>query len=115
MPMAIPTSEINSTQTSNPPPISTTIASPAMSIPFQNVHHHILEKLTQENYILWQFLMVSFLEGQNLFNYVDGTLPLPSKLIPNRASSLLVTNPAYLPWYHQDRMIFSAIISTLSM
>jgi len=115
MSMAIPTSEIDSTQTSNPPPIPTTVASPAMSIPIQNVHHHIFEKLTQENYILWQFLMVSFLEGQNLFGYVDGTLPQPSKLIPNRASGLLVTNPAYLPWYHQDRMIFSAIISTLSV
>jgi hypothetical protein len=73
------------------------------------------EKLTQENYLLWQFLMVPFLEGQNLFGYVDGTLPQPPKLIPDSTSGLLVTNPAYLPWYHQDRMIFSAIISTLSV
>jgi hypothetical protein len=50
-----------------------------------------------------------------LFGYVDGTLPQPPKLIPNITSGLLVTNPAYLPWYHQDRMIFSAIISTLSV
>jgi hypothetical protein len=71
-----------------------------------------IEKLTQENYILWQFLMVPFL-GQNLFGYVDGTLPQPPKLIPDSTSSLLVTNPAHLPWYDQDRMIFSAIISTL--
>jgi hypothetical protein len=107
--------EIDSTQTSNPPPISTTVASLAASIPIQNVHHHISEKLTQENYLLWQFLMVPFLEGQNLFGYVDGTLSQPPKLIPDNTSGLLVTNPAYLPWYHQDRMIFSAIISTLSM
>jgi hypothetical protein len=59
--------------------------------------------------------MVPFLEGQNLFGYVDGTLPQPPKLIPDNTSGLLVTNPAYLPWYHQDQMIFSAIISTLSV
>jgi hypothetical protein len=47
--MAIPTSETDSTQTSNPSPIFTTVASPAASIPIQNVHHHISEKLTQEN------------------------------------------------------------------
>jgi len=95
--MAIPTSETDSTQTSNTPPISTSVAFPAASIPIQNVHHHISEKLTQENYILWQFLMVPFLEGQNLFGYVDGTLPQPPKFIPDRTSGLLVTNLAYLP------------------
>jgi hypothetical protein len=70
--MAAPTSETDSTTTSNPTPISIPIISP---IPIQNVHHHVSEKLTQDNYILWQFLMVPFLEGHNLFGYVDGTFP----------------------------------------
>jgi hypothetical protein len=109
--MAVPTSETDSTNTS-PPPISITAASP---IPNQNVHHHIVEKLTQDNYILWQFLMVPFLEGHNLFGHVDGTIPQPPKLIPDRTSGLLILNPDHLPWYHQDRIIFSAIISTLSV
>jgi len=61
----------------------------------QNVHHHISEKLTQENYILWQFLMVSFLEAQNLFGYVDGTTQRPPQLIPDTTSSLLISNPGY--------------------
>jgi hypothetical protein len=117
--MAIPTSKTDSTHTSppvsTPPPISITVASPTTSIPIQNVHHHISEKLTQENYILLQFLTVPFLEGQNLFGYVNGTNPQPPKLIPDCTSGLLITNPDHLPWYHQDRMIFSAIISTLSV
>jgi hypothetical protein len=79
------------------------------------VHHHISKKLTQDNYILWQFLMIPFLEGQNLFGYVDGTTQRPSQLIPDTTSGLLVANPSYQSWYHQDRMIFSAIISTLSV
>jgi hypothetical protein len=109
--MVVPTSETNSTNTS-PPPISITAASP---IPIQNVHYHISEKLTQDNYILWQFLMVPFLEGQNLFGHVDDTILQPPKLIPDQTSSLLILNPDHLPWYHQDRIIFSAIISTISV
>jgi len=85
MSMAGPTSETDSTNTS-PRPISITAASP---IPIQNVHHHIFEKLTQDNYILWQFLMVPFLEGHNLFGHVDGTILQPPKLIPDRTSGLL--------------------------
>jgi hypothetical protein len=59
--------------------------------------------------------MVPFLEGHNLFGYVDGTFPQPPKLVPNRTSGLLILNPDHSPWYHQDRIIFSAIISTLSV
>jgi hypothetical protein len=99
--MVVPTSETNSTNTS-PPPISLTAASP---IPIQNVHH----------YSLWQYLMVPFLEGQNLFGHVDDTILQPPKLIPDQTSSLLILNPDHLPWYHQDRIIFSAIISTISV
>jgi hypothetical protein len=62
-----------------------------------------------------QFLMVPFLEGQNLFGYVDGTTPRPPQLISDSTSGLLISNPGYQTWYHQDRMIFSAIISTLSV
>jgi hypothetical protein len=109
--MVAPTSETDST-TSNPPPISIPVTSPIL---IQNVHYHISEKLTQDNYILWQFLMVPFLEGHNLFGYVDGTFPQPPKLIPDRTSGLLIINPDHSSWYHQDRIIFSAIISTLSV
>jgi hypothetical protein len=59
--------------------------------------------------------MVPFLECQNLFGYIDGTTPRPPQLLPDSTSGLLVANPSYHSWYHQDRMIFSAIISTLSV
>jgi hypothetical protein len=81
----------------------------------QHAHHRISEKLNQDNYILWRFLMVPFLEVQNLFGYVDGTHPRPPQLIPDCTSGLLLSNPKYQSWYHQDKMIFSAIISTLSV
>jgi hypothetical protein len=57
--------------------------------------------------------MVPFLEGQNLFGYVDSKTPRPPQLLPDPTFGLLVANPSYHSWYHRDRMIFSAIISTL--
>jgi hypothetical protein len=59
--------------------------------------------------------MVPFLEGQNLFRHVNGSTPRPPQLVPDTTSDLLIANPGYQTWYHQDRMIFSAIISTLSV
>jgi hypothetical protein len=59
--------------------------------------------------------MVPFLEGQNLFGYVDGTHPRPPQRIPDPTFCLLLSNPEYQSWYHQDKMIFGAIISTLSV
>jgi hypothetical protein len=79
------------------------------------VHHHISEKFNQDNYILWRFLMVPFLEGQNLFGYIDGTHPRPPQLIPDPTFGLFLSNPEYQSWYHQGKMIFSVIISTLSI
>jgi hypothetical protein len=111
--MAIPSSETNSNVTS--PPLSTILSPSVLPPQIQNVHAHISEKLTQDNYILWQFLMVPFLEGQNQFGYIDGTTPRPPQLLPDPTSGLLVANPSNHSWYHQDRMIFSAIISTLSV
>jgi hypothetical protein len=53
---------------------------------------------TQDNYLLWQFLMVPFLEGQDLYGYVDGTNPRPPQLIADPTSGLLVANPSYQAW-----------------
>jgi hypothetical protein len=61
------------------------------------------------------FLWFRSLEGQNLCSYVDGTHPRPPQLLPDPTSGLLLSNPEYQLWYHQEKMIFSAIISTLSV
>jgi len=61
------------------------------------VHHHISEKLTQDNYILWQFLMVPFLKvkiysGMSMEQLHD---PLNSFPTPHPVSSLQI--PAINP------------------
>lgn len=115
--MATPLSISETTSSQIAPPVShpPQINSFANLIALQNVHHHISKKIKQDNYILWRFLMVPFLEGQNLFGYVDGTHPRPPQLLPDPTSGLLLSNLEYQSWYHQDKMIFGAIIYTLSV
>jgi len=115
MATSLPISETTSSQTAPPVSHPPQINSSANLIALQNVHHYISEKLNQDNYILWRFLMVPFLEGQNLFSYVDGTHPRPPQLLPDPTSGLLLSNAEYQSWYHQDKMIFNAIISALSV
>jgi hypothetical protein len=70
--------------------------------------------------MLWQYLMTSYLEGQNLFGYIDGTTLCPPKFLPSASASTSTTpaqqilNPEYQIWYRQDKLILSVIISTLS-
>jgi len=65
--------------------------------------------------MLWRFLMTSYLEAHELFGYVDGSLICPPQLVPYPTSSTaLVPNPKYQFWVQQDKLILSAITSTLS-
>jgi hypothetical protein len=59
-----------------------------------------------------------YLQGQQLFGYVNGEIPCPPELIFTSTidsySSVLVNNPTYTLWFHQDKIIFSDIISSLT-
>ena len=78
-----------------------------------NVTHHITLKLTQDNYPLWKVVVVPFLEDHDHIGFVDGAHPQPSKLTTDSTSRLLVANLDYQTWYHQNKLLMSALISTL--
>jgi len=102
----------SSTQSESSSSIVTSTSSPIL---LANLHHHISLKLTQDSYMLWRFLMTSYLEAHELFGYVDGSIICPPQLVPCPTSSTtLVPNPEYQFWVQQDKLILSAIISTLS-
>jgi hypothetical protein len=82
--------------------------------PLHNVTHHITLKLTQDNYPLWKVVVVPFLEGHDLIGFIDGMHPQPPKLSDDSTSGVLVPNPDYQPWYHQDKLLKSPLIYTLS-
>jgi hypothetical protein len=55
------------------------------------------------------------LEGNNFYGYVTGDLPCPPKFLQSTSIAIRVENPAYTPWYQQDKLIMSAAISSLSV
>jgi hypothetical protein len=86
----------------------------------QSLNHTVYVKLATENYLVWRTQAVPYLEGNSLFSYVTGEIPGPHQFIPtpttkaSASTSALVPNPAYMVWFHQDKLILSAIISTLT-
>jgi hypothetical protein len=105
---------------------SSHMASISSPISLTTLNHQINLKLSRDNYMLWQYLLASYLEGQNLFGYIDNSIPCPLKfisstIIPSSTSSTtttdsptLVPNPDYKVWVRQDKLILSVNISTIS-
>ena len=65
--------------------------------------------------------MVPYFEGHSLYGYITGETPAPPKEVASSASTsttptttTMVANLAYALWYHQDKLILSALIFTLS-
>lgn len=84
----------SSTQTSRLNPPHNSIASPITTL-----------KFTHQSYLLWKAQLVPYPQGQNFFGFVDVT--------PDSTAGSMVANPAYQTWFDQDKMILSAIISSL--
>jgi hypothetical protein len=74
-------------------------------------------KLTCDNYPLWFTVIVLFLEGHNFYGYVTGDFLCPPEFVtPSNSTSLSATkvkNPEYSVWYQQDKLIMSALISSI--
>uniref|UniRef100_A0A2N9H324 Retrotransposon Copia-like N-terminal domain-containing protein n=1 Tax=Fagus sylvatica TaxID=28930 RepID=A0A2N9H324_FAGSY len=80
------------------------------------VHHLITIKLTYENYLFWKAQVVPYLRGQHLFQFVDGSFPIPQPIIaaPLDSASTTLINPEFTQWQLQDQIVLSALISSLS-
>jgi hypothetical protein len=66
----------------------------------------------------WQFQLLAYLRGQDVYGFIDGTVLPPVQLIMNPATTprapAMIANPDYLSWYQQDQVIISVLVSTLS-
>lgn len=69
--------------------------------------------LDETNYPSWFFRLESFLKGQKLYGFVDGTVPCPPKCILD-SSGNSVPNPEFEVWCTQDQSIVNMIGQTLS-
>ncbi|KAD7478660.1 hypothetical protein E3N88_01796 [Mikania micrantha] len=69
-------------------------------------------KLTSTNYLSWKTQIEAILQGLDLFKFIDGTHlpPLPT-VKPDGSTTPHADFPK---WYRQDRLLFGALVGTLS-
>lgn len=77
--------------------------------------HKFAFTLSPTNYGFWKTMIQPFLVTNNLFGYVDGTIPCPSKTIadpdPTKPHQ---PNPNYSTWVSNDAHVRMLLISTIS-
>jgi hypothetical protein len=94
---------------------SSTSQSHVFNIPQMN--HSSSIKLAKDNYMAWQFQLLAYLCGQDVYGFIDSTILPPTQLIVNLATTLvapaMIANPDYLSWYQRDQLIISVMASML--
>jgi hypothetical protein len=102
---------MSSTSSSTTEPSSTSVAPTFLP----HIQHLITIKLNRDNYLLWKAQIVSYLRGQHLYGFIDGTKPAPPHSLAIQASgtTAIIPNPYFYTWHTQDQMILSALISSL--
>ena len=80
--------------------------------PFTLIQIQNCIKLTPTNYIAWKTQLQATLLGYDLYKFVDGTYPSPPTSIT--VNTTTTPNPAALTWFRQDRLVFGALVGTLS-
>ena len=78
-----------------------------------SVNMSSVTKLTHQNYLMWGRQVRALLEGHELQQFIDGSGVAPAPTI--QTDGVTSPNPAYAPWRHQDRLLYSAIIGAISL
>ncbi|KAF8389997.1 hypothetical protein HHK36_024517 [Tetracentron sinense] len=74
-----------------------------------NISQFVSVKLDGLNYLLWKNQIQPILILQDLFGFVDGSLPSPLLFLENG-----LPNPAFLSWKRSDNYVMSCINATLT-
>ncbi|CAA7032028.1 unnamed protein product [Microthlaspi erraticum] len=78
-----------------------------------NINMSNVTKLTLTNYLMWKLQVNALLDGYALADHLHGSATIP----PNTISVGDVTseNPDYVTWKCQDKLIYSALLGTISL
>jgi hypothetical protein len=91
------------------------VSAAASIISLSHTHQVISLKLINTNYLYWRIQMLSYLLGQGVFGFVDGSNTCPSSHVLAGDGISLQVNPLFLRSKQQDQLILSALLSSLSM
>jgi len=71
-------------------------------------------KLTKDNSLSWKTQLIPSFRAHKFLGYLEGSIPPPTPLLPTSSSSTTPTvNPEYDPWFEQDQLILSILISSI--
>ncbi|CAI9762783.1 unnamed protein product [Fraxinus pennsylvanica] len=76
--------------------------------------HLITTKLTTDNFPLWKVQITAYLQGQDLYQYIDGTLVTPPETISTTDADVFSPNPAFASWKKTDKLVLSILFSSIS-
>ncbi|XP_010542126.1 PREDICTED: uncharacterized protein LOC104815444, partial [Tarenaya hassleriana] len=76
-----------------------------------NINVSNVSKLTATTYIPWSVQIRALLQGYNLAGFLEPDAAPPATITANNA---VTANPAYEAWFRQDRLIFAALLGSLS-
>jgi hypothetical protein len=73
----------------------------------------ISEKLTQDNYLLWQTQVLLEIYGAQLYGYLDGSIEAPAKettIKDKDGVEMTITNPEYARWVAQGQSVLRFLV-----
>ena len=80
-----------------------------------NMSNLMSVKLDSTNFIVWKHQLSSILKAYSMIDYVDGTVPSPTRFLINADGALTATvNPEFQLWNTRDQGLLALINSTLS-
>uniref|UniRef100_A0A2N9H033 CCHC-type domain-containing protein n=1 Tax=Fagus sylvatica TaxID=28930 RepID=A0A2N9H033_FAGSY len=80
-----------------------------------NMSNLMSVKLDSTNFIVWKHQLSSILKAYSMIDYVDGTVPSPTRFLTNADGALTTSvNPEFQLWNTRDQGLLALINSTLS-
>jgi hypothetical protein len=67
-------------------------------------------KLNEKYFLTWKSQILPLIHSYNLDRFIDSQ---PPEMIISTSDGQIEINPAYLPWYRQDQLIFGWLRSSL--
>ncbi|KAG7570487.1 Integrase catalytic core [Arabidopsis thaliana x Arabidopsis arenosa] len=88
----------------------------AISLTSTNTIHNInmsnVTKLTNTNYLMWKLQVHALIDGYELVHHLDNTIDVPEATVT--VGAVTSPNAAYTKWRRQDKLIYSALIGSIS-
>jgi hypothetical protein len=82
-----------------------------------NLTASVSEKLTRDNFLIWQTQVLPDIRGAQLSGFLDGSTPEPEKELVSKdadGKEIKIPNPEYARWISQDQMVLGYLMRNMS-